>query len=187
MRFSLPLRMSVIKRGEKEQKLAAFVGSHFARGLDSHLAGAREILVIARSIDSPVAKALATQAGQIAASGRPLRIILARADRGSLPAGWSLGEGGQIECDIRWASNPRLLEAHEQLVLATDTCWIGDSMRRDPAKCDAYETYVEDNAEIATSARVSFERLWAVSQRLLPCVLVPPQPTEPASQSLRGR
>jgi hypothetical protein len=30
MRFSYPLRMSVIKRGDKEQKLAAFVSSYFS-------------------------------------------------------------------------------------------------------------------------------------------------------------
>ena len=186
MRFSPPLRMSVIKRGEKEQKLSAFLGSHFARGNNSH-AAAHEVLVIARSIESPVAKALADHAAQIAAGARPVRMILARADRGSIPAGWSLDEGVRVECEIRWASNPRLLEAHEQLVLASDTCWIGDSMRRDPAKCDAYETFIEADAEVAAAARISFERLWAVSQRLFPSVHLPPHVTAPAGEPLRGR
>jgi hypothetical protein len=35
------------------------------------------------------------------------------------------------------ARHPRLVEAHEQLVLGPETCWIGDCMQRDPAKCDA--------------------------------------------------
>ena len=187
MRFSPPLRMSVIKRGEKEQKLGAFVGNHFARRAESDPAAPHEILVVARSIESPVAKALAGHAAQIAAGRRPVRMILARADRNSTSVGWSLGDVSQVECEIRWASNPRLLEAHEQLVLAADICWIGDAMRRDPAKCDAYETFVEGNIEVASATRISFERLWAVSQRLLPSVLVPPPATEAASQILRGR
>jgi hypothetical protein len=186
MRFSPPLRMSVIKRGEKEEKLGAFVGSHFARAVESAAAG-NEILVIARSIESPVAKALAGHAAQIAACRRPVRMILARADRNSTPVGSSLGDVPQVECEIRWASNPRLLEAHEQLVLAADICWIGDAMRRDPAKCDAYETFVEGNSEVASAARISFERLWAASQRLFPSMLVPPHAAGSTGQSLRGR
>lgn len=187
MRFSPPLRMSVIKRGEKEEKLGHFVTGHFARAANTHGAAAAEILLIARSIESPVAKALAGHAAQIASSGRPVRMILARADRGSLAGGWSLREGAHVDCEVRWASNPRLLEAHEQLVLAADTCWIGDSMRRDPAKCDAYETFIEADAEVTAAARISFERLWAASQRLFQGVLVPPHATDAASQPLRAR
>jgi hypothetical protein len=40
-------------------------------------------------------------------------------------------------------------------------------MRRDPAKCDAYESYVEDCGEAAGCATVSFERLWHASQPLV--------------------
>jgi len=59
------------------------------------------------------------------------------------------------------------IEAHEQLVLGPETCWIGDCMRRDPAKCDAYESYVEGCGEAAGCAAVSFERLWLASQPLV--------------------
>jgi hypothetical protein len=40
-------------------------------------------------------------------------------------------------------------------------------MRREPAKCDAYETYIDDCAETAASAITSFERLWQTSEPLL--------------------
>ncbi len=49
-------------------------------------------------------------------------------------------------------------------------------MRRDPAKCDAFETYVEDCGEAAGCAAVSFERLWIVSEpvrRMAPVAQVP--------------
>ena len=107
MRFSYPLRMSVIKRGDKEQKLAAFVSSYF-----SEIRDAQDILLIARSIDSPVVKAIAAAAPRVAAAGCAVRIILAQADREALPESWSIGGGLSIDCELRWARNPRLLEAH---------------------------------------------------------------------------
>ena len=69
--------------------------------------------------------------------------------------------------EVRWAKHPRLIEAHEQLVLGPETCWIGDCMRRDPAKCDAYESYVEGCGEAAGCAAVSFERLWLACQPMV--------------------
>jgi len=67
--------------------------------------------------------------------------------------------------------NPRLIEAHEQLVLGARACWTGDTMRRDPAICDAYERFVEDAPELAAAARLTFERLWAASE---PLTALPP-------------
>ncbi len=176
MRFSYPLRMSVIKRGDKEQKLAAFVAAYFSQARD-----AQDILLIARSIDSPVMKAVAAAAPHVAAAGCAVRIILAQADREALPESWTIGGAVPVDCELRWARNRRLLEAHEQLVMGSDFCWTGDSMRRDPAKCDAYETFVEGDRLVATSSRVSFERLWAASEPLLPQMPPPASPIDSAA------
>jgi hypothetical protein len=166
MRFRPPLRVSVTRHEEKEQKLQAFLSHHIARlrpGGDakhpSHL------LLVARSLDSPVAKAITSLADEIATAGLAARLILAHADREPLPEDW--GRGIAFTHEIRWAKHPRLVEAHEQLVLGPETCWIGDCMRRDPAKCDAYESYVEGCGEAAGCAAVSFERLWHASQPLV--------------------
>ena len=72
-----------------------------------------------------------------------------------MPRGWALSDAVEVDCEVRWARKPRLIEAHEQLVLGPQTCWIGDSMRREPAKCDAYETYIDDCAETAGIRRWS--------------------------------
>ena len=77
----------------------------------------------------------------------------AKPGRRTKPVAWAYA-------DIR----PRLIEAHEQLVLGPETCWIGDCMRRDPAKCDAFENFIEDCGEASGCAIVSFERLWAISE-----------------------
>ena len=170
MRLRPPLRVSVTRHEEKEHKLQEFICQHLAQ----HLAGAphgsdtsraTHLLIIARSLESPVVKAVVGLTHEIAASGLSARLILAQVDRERLPDEW----GGAITFshEVRWAKHPRLIEAHEQLVLGPETCWIGDCMRRDPAKCDAYESYVEDCGEAAGCAAVSFERLWLACQPLV--------------------
>jgi hypothetical protein len=68
---------------------------------------------------------------------------------------------------VRLTRDPRLIEAHEQMVLGERACWTGDSMRRDPAACDAYECFIDDGADHARAARSTFERLWATAGPLL--------------------
>jgi hypothetical protein len=166
MRLRPPLRVSVTRHEEKEQKLQEFIYQHLAVPTPgAHAGPAFPIMIIARSLDSPVVKAVAGLANEIAAAGLPARMILAQVDRDRLPEEW--GRAITFSHEIRWARHPRLIEAHEQLVLGPETCWIGDCMRRDPAKCDAYESYVEGCGEAAGCAAVSFERLWLACQPMV--------------------
>jgi hypothetical protein len=75
-------------------------------------------------------------------------------------------QAAALDCEVRQVRNPRLIEAHEQLVLGTYACWTGDTMRRDPATCDAYESFVEDCAWMTAAAGATFERLWADGEPL---------------------
>jgi hypothetical protein len=161
------MRMSVTRRAEKEQRLYEFVGAYLAEADRAHRLTGNDILMIARSVESPVVRAVASLASDIAAGGFCVRMIIAQADPQSPPRGWVLSPDADIDCEVRWARRPRLIEAHEQLVLGPETCWIGDSMRREPAKCDAYESYVDACSATAAAAAVSFERLWAASEPLL--------------------
>jgi len=175
MRVRPPLPVSVTRHDEKEQKLREFVRHHIISAGAGSTAGHRMVMVVARSAESPVVKALAGLSSEIQSAGYALRIILAQLDHEALPETWERDMGGLCS-DVRWARRPRLVEAHEQLVLSPTVCWIGDCMRRDPAKCDAFETYVEDCGEAAGCAAVSFERLWVVSEpvrRMAPSAPVP--------------
>ncbi len=159
MPFRPPLRASVSRHEEKEQRLRHFIEQQIGQFREH----GHELLVVARSLESPVVKAIASLDQAIAAVGGSVRLILAQLeDEAQCLAGNAL----RCKHEIRWARHPRLIEAHEQLVLGPDTCWIGDCMRRDPAKCDAYENYVEDCGEAAGCAAVSFERLWFASAAL---------------------
>src|SRR5262249_10884562 len=68
---------------------------------------------------------------------------------------------------IRWARDVRLMDAHEQLVLDEQTSWIGDSMRREPLKHDAFETFAADCPDTARCLTVFFERLWQASEPII--------------------
>jgi len=166
MRLRPPLLVSVTRHEEKEHKLQEFICQHLnglEHGGDTRLAS--HLLIVARSLASPLVRAVAGLTHEIAASGRSARMILAHIDGEPQPEDW--GRAVSFSHEIRWAKHPRLIEAHEQLVLGPQTCWIGDSMRRDPAKCDAYESYVEGCGEAAGCATVSFERLWLACQPLV--------------------
>ena len=194
MRLRPPLRVSVTRHEEKEQKLQEFICQHLAparHGGDS--GNATPLLIIARSLQSPVVKAVAGLSHEIVIAGLSARMILAQVDRELSPQEW--GRAIAFSHEIRWAKHPRLIEAHEQLVLGPETCWIGDCMRRDPAKCDAYESYVEGCGEAAGCAAVSFERLWLACQPMVSQGArrvggmgpgVPPPAVEAASQPTAG-
>jgi len=187
MPVRLPVRASISRHEEKEQRLRLFIEHHLRLPSDR----AHQLLLVARSLESPVVRAIAGLEQLIAATGGSVRLILAQVDdEAQCLAGTAL----RCRHEIRWARHPRLIEAHEQLVLGPTTCWIGDCMRRDPAKCDAFENFVEDCGEAAGCAAVSFERLWFVSAPLKGAAptaaatasLPPPGP--PASEpSLPGR
>lgn len=167
MRPRPPVRLSITRRADKEQRLGEFVRVYLAAADDGRRPTNHEVLLIARSMESPVVRAVASLAAEIAAAGFCVRMIIAQADRQSPHRDWVLSPDAYVDCEVRWARRPRLIEAHEQLVLGPQTCWIGDSMRREPAKSDAFESYVDACTATAGAAAVSFERLWAASEPLL--------------------
>ena len=155
-------RMDVVKREVKEEKLKAFISAHLAT---ITVAQPATWLLVARSSQSPVVKALNALAPEIAKAQVSVRTILALLDSG---AGDTQTETMMVcPTECRVASNPRLLEAHEQLVLSATTSWIGDSMRREPDKRDAYECYAADHATTAHWSTTAFNRLRAASDAIV--------------------
>jgi hypothetical protein len=176
-RPSAPL--STTRRGDKEQRLREFILGHLAHAAGRGEDRAKQFLVIARSVESPVVTALTSLEREIAQAGYSVRLILAQAEHDTFLTGRPYAD------EVRWARHPRLIEAHEQLVLGPETCWIGDCMRRDPTKSDAFENYVEDCGEAAGCAAVSFERLWFASEPVaMPKAQTAPSGREGAAGSI---
>jgi hypothetical protein len=64
---------------------------------------------------------------------------------------------------IRWARNPRLLDAHEQVTYGADMCWSGDAMRRDADKRNPLVLFDMDAPDAGFRAARAFTALWDAS------------------------
>ena len=170
---------SVVKREDKLDIMRAFIKANLLMSRAAVCAAdaspaLQEITLVARSAESPVARAVASLGAEIAARGLVVRAIFGHLEAEKSPAGWSVtGPEIPFHRDLRWAKNPRLADAHEQLVLGPVTAWVGDCLRRDPSRRDAYEQYVAADARTAETLRTSFTRLWSAS---VPLVIRTPRP-----------
>jgi hypothetical protein len=158
MRSNASPRMSVVKKEDKEAKIRDFIVQDLAaRRTAGAVAGDAVYMLMALSSESPVARALAGMTAELASSGITVHAVFARAGQPVMTE-----EATSLErvATLRHAPDARLLDAHEQLILGPLSVWVGDCMRRDPAKRDAYECYAIDSAETANWAKRSFDRVW---------------------------
>ena len=153
---------SVVKHEDKMETLRSFIlAALLAPGSGD---GGGVLSVVARSVESPVARALVAVGSELVNRGVTVRAIFSQLEPEKTPAGWSVA-GPEIcfQRDLRWAKNQRLGDAHEQLVLNDTVSWTGDCMRRDPSRRDAYEHFVTSDERTTRTLRLSFERLWEAS------------------------
>ena len=159
MRIAPPAPAVVANRGEKEAKLRELIAGSVAGN------GRNAITLVARAPDSPVARALTAAAKEIEAAGIAMRVVLFEIESSSdETTPLSLLEVAGI--DVRVLADPRFAAAHEQLTLGGSALWIGDCMRRDPSKRDAFEMYITGDAKAARHAECSFAKLWAAAKPL---------------------
>ncbi len=156
---------------EKVAKISEFIAGDLDTRTLHGLQTAGSYMLLARSPRSPVAQALRANAQKLAAANVSIRVIFCEVDAttaktDTMPFG--------LPGEIRIARDPRLLAAHEQLVLAPDRSWIGDCMRREPTKRDTFERFSADAPDSATLATRSFERLWRTAVPLRSAPQVPP-------------
>ena len=144
MSIETPSLLHGLSIAEKVSKLSAFIGADLdSRSTHGMHAAGGCYLLIARSPDSPVAEALRSHAARLAAMGIRVRAIFSEVDYAKpvhLMAPFS------VPSECRLARDPRLLAAHEQLVLTPTCSWVGDCMRRDPGKRDALERFAANCA-----------------------------------------
>ena len=168
-----PARMVVVKKEEKEPRLRQLVLAGLLAQLQAGQGQAGQgqvcqgqsdrgmnpgsliLRLVAQSLASPVARALAALQGELAAAGVSARVILTRAD----PPPFMIGRA----CALRQLSDVRCHDAHELLVLGSQTTWIGDCMRRDPAVRDSFELHAPGCVETARLVTLSFDKLWQLS------------------------
>ncbi len=164
MRLATSPRILQAGRDEKETKLKDFVAAHLTARTSNGTQVQNSIYtIVVRAPDSPAAKALTLLDHELTAAGIAVRVLLLETDIASEEkCGKSILELASAE--IRLLNDPRFTAAHEQLVLGNGRVWIGDCMRRDPTKRDAFEMYHADNAAAARHAEVSFARMWKLGK-----------------------
>lgn len=159
--------IDIVRLEDKEAKLKAFIRTVVEQSnrSASPVPSDQMVLLIARSVESPVARAVAAlvREGTITV---PVKSILALVPRENADVGIGETLSALVASSARVVRDARLFDAHEQLVLGSASSWIGDCMRRDPTKRDAYECFGADCSKTAGWARTSFERLWAVCDPL---------------------
>jgi hypothetical protein len=169
MPLKAPPRIDVVKREEKEAKIKQFIKACVERyGADGQgRAGRLTCLLVARSAESPVAKAVFALGAEIGGNNLALRVIFATLGTAETASIAEACTAPDLDLQLRWARDLRLMEAHEQLVVFPGASWMGDCMRRDPAKGDAYECFAIDCRETAHLASIYFERLWDASEPVI--------------------
>ena len=143
------------------------------------------LTMILRSAASDPAKALVGMKGALQHAGVSAKVILARLepedDLKQLFA--SLSELAPQEPApelIRWARNPRLLDAHEQVTYGEAMCWSGDAMRRDADRRNALTLFDEEAPDTVRLGRLAFQALWAVSAHVPERRLLGPATARPS-------
>jgi len=141
------------------------------RSSPSEQAGDYAVTLVARSPASPAAGALAVKADELGAEQVGANLIFAKpAPTDSLDevlrATRPLLRGEAVAARVRWARNPALLDAHEQLTLGSSICWSGDAMRRSPQRPQALEMSEECAPDAVRRASLAFSALWTASKPL---------------------
>jgi hypothetical protein len=124
--------------------------------------------LVLRSAGSLPAQALMLMKDTLADAGVGARAILAKLEpKDDLKQLFDTLSALSPEADdrdlIRWARNPRLLDAHEQVTYGADMCWVGDAMRRDADKRNPLILFETEAPDAARRANHAFKALWNAS------------------------
>jgi hypothetical protein len=136
----------------------------------------RTLTLVLRSAASDPALALLGMKDELLAAGIRAKAILAKLEpedglRQLFAALSELSPRQPANELIRWAKNPRLAEAHEQVTCGHSLCWSGDAIRRDAGKRNALALFDEHSPDAIRRTTRAFTALWNASTRVPPARL----------------
>jgi hypothetical protein len=155
----------ILSRTDKEARLKDFIGEAFAANGE---ASAREVCLtlFVRNPDSPAARGLYAAWSEGLIESARILIVVGETSVED-PSAPSILDIASAECRV--IADARFGPAHEQLTVGHSRVWIGDCLRRDPTKRDAFELYHGNDTTTSVFAIASFEKLWSrAAQRKLP-------------------
>jgi hypothetical protein len=142
--------------------------SRFVARIASEGAEPRRLTMILRSAESSAAEALIAISQDLCRAGIAAKVVIAKLEPddalrqlfGSLSR---LSPHEPAKQLIRWARNPRLLDAHEQVTYGAAMCWSGDAMRRETGKRNGLSLFDDAAPGTARLGQLAFEALWSAS------------------------
>lgn len=160
-------------RRETVKRFDDFIVSYTSR-IDKFKGTAKEdltVTLVARAPDSPVTDAVRRHADQFVELGIDLQVIFANIEPASVFADFVEMAGmynghNCLDSSIRWAKNPALIDAHEQLVLGVGHCWSGDVMRRSSDVRFSLDLFEAEGGSAVKLGRMAFDGLWSASANI---------------------
>ena len=145
----------------------------------------RELTMILRSASSGPAQALILKARDLAHTGIAAKVIVAKLDpeedvRKLYACLSELSPRGRVHELLRWARNPRLLDAHEQATYGSSLCWWGDAMRREADKRNALSLFEDGSPGSVRLGQLAFQALWSQSAVVAERRLIGPSLPKPS-------
>ena len=145
----------------------------------------RSLTMILRSASSSPANALIAKARDLARAGIVAKVVVTRLDpeddvRRLYACLSELSPQEPANELIRWARDPRLLDAHEQVTCGATLCWSGDAMRRDADKRNALSLFEDGPAGSARLGQLAFAALWSASSAVAERRLIGPATPKPS-------
>jgi hypothetical protein len=128
----------------------------------------RTLTMILRTAASCPARALVLKAKDLAAAGIAARLVLAKLEpdpelRQLYRSLSELSPNQPAKDLLRWARNPRLLDAHEQVTYGASMCWSGDVMRREADKRNALNLFEPQAPGTARLGHLAFGAFWSAA------------------------
>ena len=111
--------IDIVRLKDKEAKLKTFISNFLQCGAAGGDQSDRDLLLVVRSLESPAAKAVASLA-QDGLLSHSVRTVVAIVRKGELEVNDGAGAFFATQ-SVRLARDPRLLDAHEQIVLGSST------------------------------------------------------------------
>ncbi|HEY8277491.1 MAG TPA: hypothetical protein VIG52_10965 [Methyloceanibacter sp.] len=136
----------------------------------------RTLTLVLRSASSDPALALLSMKDELLGARIRAKAIVARLEpedglRQLFTALAALSPNEPANELIRWAKNPRLAEAHEQVTCGNSLCWSGDAIRRDAGKRNALALFDEHSPDAIRRTTRAFMALWQASTCVPPARL----------------
>jgi hypothetical protein len=156
MKPSPKVACSTNPREARVEILREFVAERLSCSSLSAAVPEAELQLVAQSASSPVAVAVGSLSRELREHGVAVRVLLLKGAGSTSGETWSQGTG----FEVRYITDMRLAEAHEQLILPNGAVWTGDSMRRDVDRRDLLTSFAHDCGRVLLNARHTFSALW---------------------------